>query len=259
MSINMADVKQIINNANNKEVVKIEDGLGNVLWQKQSAKVLQSITLSGQTTSLNRGATFSFGGTVTANYSDGSTADVTADTTFSGYNMSTAGTYTVTASYTEGGTTVTATYGLTVNKAYSTIWSGSAWAKRTTSGSNNVFSRSTTSSFYTLPTTYTKFRFTFTISWGSVDKSHRAYVANWTTVDSLTSPYVIDNPRTSAYLTIPLLEIEYNNSGATSYHWKLGIGINKNKALNLIASGDTTRSGESGTTQFTLTKIEAYY
>lgn len=34
MSINMADVKQIINNANNKEVVKIEDGLGNVLWQK---------------------------------------------------------------------------------------------------------------------------------------------------------------------------------------------------------------------------------
>lgn len=36
MSINMADVKQIINNANNKEVVKIEDGLGNVLWQKVS-------------------------------------------------------------------------------------------------------------------------------------------------------------------------------------------------------------------------------
>lgn len=34
MSINMADVKQIINNANNKEVVKIEDSLGNILWQK---------------------------------------------------------------------------------------------------------------------------------------------------------------------------------------------------------------------------------
>lgn len=36
MSINMADVKQIINNANNKEVVKIEDSLGNILWQRQS-------------------------------------------------------------------------------------------------------------------------------------------------------------------------------------------------------------------------------
>lgn len=33
MSINMADVKQIM--YGNKEVTKIEDGLGNVLWQKQ--------------------------------------------------------------------------------------------------------------------------------------------------------------------------------------------------------------------------------
>ena len=33
MSINMADVKQIMHN--NKEVAKIEDGLGNILWQKQ--------------------------------------------------------------------------------------------------------------------------------------------------------------------------------------------------------------------------------
>ena len=36
MSINMADVKEIINNANNKEVVKIQDSLGNILWQKQA-------------------------------------------------------------------------------------------------------------------------------------------------------------------------------------------------------------------------------
>ena len=129
MSINMADVKQIINNANNKEVVKIEDGLGNVLWQKQSAKVLQSIVLSGQTTSLNRNASFSFGGVVTANYSDGSTADVTADTTFSGYNMATSGTYTVTASYTEDSTTVTATYSLTVNPVWTTIYNNNSGKK----------------------------------------------------------------------------------------------------------------------------------
>lgn len=198
-------------------VKKIEDGDGNIIWQKQSAKILQSIVLSGQTTSLNRGAAFSFGGTVTAHYSDGSTADVTADTTFSGYNMSTAGTYTVTASYTEGSTTATATYSLTVNKAYSTIWSGSVWAKRTTSGDSNKFSTSTTSSFYTLPTAYTKFRFTFTISWGSVGSSYRTYTANGTTVSSLTSPYVIDNPKTSSYLTYTLLAIGYHKSGATSY------------------------------------------
>jgi len=35
MSINMADVKQIMHN--NKEVVKIEDSLGNILWQKPSS------------------------------------------------------------------------------------------------------------------------------------------------------------------------------------------------------------------------------
>lgn len=40
MSINMADVKQIINNANNKEIVKIQDSLGNILWQKQVTPTL---------------------------------------------------------------------------------------------------------------------------------------------------------------------------------------------------------------------------
>lgn len=118
MAIDMTTVKKIMHG--NKEVKKIEDSHG-ILWQKVEAKVLQSITLSGQTTSLNRGAAFSFGGTVTAHYSDSSTANVTSSTTFSGYNMSKAGTYTVTARYTEGGVTKTATYSLTVNKAYSAI------------------------------------------------------------------------------------------------------------------------------------------
>lgn len=119
----MTTVKQIMHNS--KEVAKIEDGLGNILWQKQSAKVLQSIVLSGQTTSLNRGSAFSFGGTVTAHYSDSSTVDVTADTTFSGYNMATSGTYTVTASYTEDSTTVTTTYSLTVNPVWTTLYNNS--------------------------------------------------------------------------------------------------------------------------------------
>ncbi len=77
---------------------------------------LSSIAVSGQTTTFNVGDTFSFGGTVTATYSDNSTADVTSSTTFSGYNMSIAGTQEVTASYTEGSITETAKYNITVNQ-----------------------------------------------------------------------------------------------------------------------------------------------
>ena len=73
---------------------------------------LSSISLSGQTTSFIVGDTFSFGGTVTAHYNNGSTADVTSSATFSGYNMSTSGNQTVTVSY--GGESQT--YQITVNE-----------------------------------------------------------------------------------------------------------------------------------------------
>ncbi|GEM_PF-543919 len=66
---------------------------------------LTSITISGYTTSFKAGDTFSFGGTVTAHYNNGSSADVTASASFSGYNMSSAGNQTVTVSY--GGQTET--------------------------------------------------------------------------------------------------------------------------------------------------------
>ncbi len=78
--------------------------------------ILSSISLSGQKTTFTVGDTFSFDGIVTATYSDSSTDDVTDSTTFSGYNMSTAGTQEVTASYTEGGVTKTAKYNITVNQ-----------------------------------------------------------------------------------------------------------------------------------------------
>lgn len=92
------------------EVTQIQRG-STILWRN---KRLVSIALSGQSTTLPQDSTFTFDGIVTATYSDGSTKDVTSSTTFSGYNMSTAGTYTVTASYTELGVTKTATYQLTV-------------------------------------------------------------------------------------------------------------------------------------------------
>ena len=85
-----------------------------------AAKTLSSISVSGQKTSFAVNSSFSFGGTVTATYSDSSTADVTSSATFTGYNMSNTGNQTVTVSYTEGGKTKTTTYQITVS-AYRTV------------------------------------------------------------------------------------------------------------------------------------------
>lgn len=92
------------------EVKQINKG-NDIIWKRNR---VVSITLSGQNTSLPINSQFSFGGIVTATYSDGTTANVTASTTFSGYNMSVASTQTILASYTEMGVTKTATYNLDV-------------------------------------------------------------------------------------------------------------------------------------------------
>ena len=82
-------------------------------------KSLSSIAVSGQTTSFTQGESFSFGGIVTATYSDNTTAEVTLSESlsFSGYDMSTTGEQTVTVSYTENGVTKTTTYSITVTEA----------------------------------------------------------------------------------------------------------------------------------------------
>lgn len=84
-----------------------------LLFKKSTSKTLSSIAVSSNHRTFTVGGTF-VKETVTATYSDSSTADVTNSATFSGYNMSSAGTQTVTASYTEGGVTKTATYQITV-------------------------------------------------------------------------------------------------------------------------------------------------
>lgn len=72
--------------------------------------IVSSIAISGQKTEFFVGDEFTFGGTVTATYVDGTTEDVTAGTTFSEVDLSTEGTKEVTVSY--GGKT--ATYEITV-------------------------------------------------------------------------------------------------------------------------------------------------
>ena len=94
-----------------------------------AVKTLSSISVSGQKTSFIQNQSFSFGGTVTAHYSDSSTEDVTSSATFSGYNMSTLGNQTVTVSYSVGGTTKTTTY--QINVQTSTVTSITATVSKT--------------------------------------------------------------------------------------------------------------------------------
>lgn len=95
--------------------------------EERPVVTVESITLANPTMLLCVGDTFSFGGTVTAKFSDKSSQDVTSFATFSGYDMTQAGIYTVTVSYTDGqNNTVTATYSLMVNEATDkTVFAGS--------------------------------------------------------------------------------------------------------------------------------------
>ncbi len=88
-------------------------------------KSLSSITISGYETSFHVDDTFTFGGTVTANYSDNSHADVTSSSSFSGYDMSHTGVQTVTVSYTYANVTKTASYQITVTSSGTSNFSGS--------------------------------------------------------------------------------------------------------------------------------------
>ena len=96
--------------ATNNSSVTITYG-GKSCSQAISVKELSSISISGYTTSFLEGDSFSFGGIVTANYSDSTSANVTSSATFTGYNMTSVGNQTVTVSY--GGKSTT--YSITVS------------------------------------------------------------------------------------------------------------------------------------------------
>ena len=97
---------------------------------------LSSIAVSNYATVFTVGDSFNFGGTVTATYSDSSSANVTDSATFSGYDMSQEGEQTVTVSYTEGGVTVTTTYLINVSSSIQPSGSGS---KRIVSNSSSTY------------------------------------------------------------------------------------------------------------------------
>ncbi len=79
-------------------------------------KTITSLELSGEyQTSFTTGDEFVFGGTVTAVYADETTEDVTNGASFSGYDLSTSGTQTVTVTYNEK----TTSYQITVSEPVS--------------------------------------------------------------------------------------------------------------------------------------------
>ena len=81
-----------------------------------TVKTISSLTISGYQTEFEKGDEFVFGGTVTANFSPSGSANVTSLASFSGYNMNTPGTHTVTVTY--GNKYVT--YDITVTGSSST-------------------------------------------------------------------------------------------------------------------------------------------
>ena len=123
--MNMKDVKAITIPEGDVKRILIN---GVVVWEVPISKVLVSINTSGQTTSWYTGQTFSYNGTCTASYSDGTTAVVTP--TASSPSMSSAGTKAVTLTYTEDGVTVTTSYNITVIARY--------WCQWTTNGTYNT-------------------------------------------------------------------------------------------------------------------------
>ena len=125
-----------------------KSGTCTVTVTDSTPKTLSSISISGQKTSFTVDDTFSFGGTVTAHFSDSSSSNVTSSATFSGYNMSVAGNYTITVSYTYGGTTKTTTYQITVSASGGSQQSNYAITFKTGSGDGTSMSTSTSEANY---------------------------------------------------------------------------------------------------------------
>lgn len=148
-----------------------------------TTKTLSSISITNQKASFTVGETWSFGGTVTANYSDNSHADVTEHVTFSGNSTSTTGTKTVTVSYTEGGVTKTATYNITVSAQAVTNYTVTFDSN---GGSGTMTSKTTNGSSYVTPTcSFTKEGYTFD-KWALNSTTGNKYAAG-TTINNISS------------------------------------------------------------------------
>lgn len=90
---------------------------------KRPVAVLTGISISNEKINYSVGETF-VKPTVTATYNDGTTANVTSSATFNGFNSQSAGSCTITVSYSEGSVTKTLTYNVTIISSGGDIPSG---------------------------------------------------------------------------------------------------------------------------------------
>lgn len=244
MAIDFSQVKSLT--IPEGSVKQITDSQGNILWKEQSARTLVSIAVSGYTSSINRGTTWVFDGVVIATYDDSSTANVTSACTFQGPGAP-AGTYACYAYYTEGGVSVTSpAFYITVNKTWSTLWSGSQ--KIGYGGDTSSEKLFTTRSY----NSSLKLRITFNSmsTWvPSGDDSSTSFVPS-----NKTSPVTVSS--FSANLTTLVSVYCSNTSRSKTYQAAILYDKTNGKIY-----GKTTNSGNSqyARASVVITKVEAYY
>lgn len=239
-----------------------------VIEGSSSSATLSSIALSNKTTSYNVGDTF-VKPTVTATYSDSSHADVTNSTTFTGYDMSTAGNYTVTASYTEGSVTKTATYSITVTAKTLSTLTLTGTPSTTTYYAGDGFDSTglTVTARYTDNTTADV---TSDVVWTpdplttgttSVTGTYggKTVTVNGITVNALVlSSIAVSNATTTYYVgnsfVKPTVKATYNNgSVAVVTNTATFSGYNMSVAGNYTVSVSYTENGVTKTTSYSIT------
>ena len=190
-------------------------------------KLLYSISVSGQTTSFAQDDPFVFGGTVTATYTDNTTADVTnsQNVSFSGYNMSNTGSQEVTVSYTEDSITKTTQYTISVGGDGPDKWDLVNSLSDMTSGSY-IIAALNNEKYYTVPNTSIDGQ-TFTCSEASYSEDSGLTPANgygeftFTKVDGVDNAYYIYNTTLGKYLVATgSKKFGYVDSDSTDYgYW----------------------------------------
>lgn len=230
-------------------------------------KVASSLAISGYNTIAYKNDAFNFGGTATVTYTDGTTADVTsnANTTYSGYNMSTAGTYTVNVNYktyvqwslSTGGARETAsvsqTYQLTVSE-WKTLWSGNITRTRDATGSV------VTTDIVDLSSQGYSGNKTFRITCSATSVgSYNYYTQNGSQVSSWTSPFTTTiNTSNPGSATTNVVGLVRGGSSANAY-WYVNLHWQYSTFKFQFQDGKSIFGTPSNSSaSMTVTKIEEY-
>ena len=241
--------------------------LGQTYWYiyLQVKKIADYIVLSGYNTALYKNDPFAYGGTVTAYYQNGSSAVVTSPLSFTGYDMSTAGTYTVNVNYQTKATwgltsqqkttaSVNQTYQLTVSE-WIELWSGSITRTRNASGTAVDTDIVSPSSSQLLSGNNT-FRITYSMAGTGTTVS---YQENGTTVSNYHSPLstTINTLNPDSQTTYIIAQVRGGTSGTAYYQVQLRWEYSSLKFYmydNKSIFGTPTDSSAT----MTVTKIERY-